>query len=81
MFGGASMHDTFAKTFTVYIMASRPRGVLYVGMTSDLPGRTLEYREGLLEGFTRRYGVDRLVYFEHHDDAAIAASRERNMKR
>lgn len=75
------MDDTFAKSFTVYIMASGPRGVLYVGMTSDLPGRAWDHREGTLEGFTKRYGVDRLVYFEHHDVAAVAAQRERNLKR
>ena len=81
MFGGASMHDSFAKWFTVYIMASGPRGVIYIGMSSDLPRRALEHREGLLEGFTKRCGVDRLVYFERHDDAEVAARRERNMKR
>lgn len=70
-----------AKSFWLYIMASGPRGVLYVGMTSDLPGRALEHREGLIDGFTKRYGVGRLVYFEGHDDAAEAARRERAMKR
>ena len=81
MFGRASMHDSFAKWFTVYIMANGPRGVLYIGMSSDLPRRALEHSEGLLEGFTKRYGVDRLVYFERHDVAEVAARRARNMKR
>ena len=69
------------KQFVVYITASGPRGVLYIGMTSDLAGRAWEHRERLLKGFTMRYGVDRLVYFEHHDDASIAVQRERAMKR
>lgn len=69
------------KIFFVYIMANGPRGVLYVGMTSDLTGRAWEHRERVLEGFTRKYGVDRLVYYERHDEAAEAARRERSMKR
>jgi putative endonuclease len=69
------------KIFHVYIKASGPRGVLYVGMTSDLPGRAWEHREHVLAGFTKRYWVDRLVYFEAHDDAGFAARRERALKR
>ena len=49
------------KTYCVYIMANEPRGILYVGMTSDLLGRTTEHRERLLDGFTKRYGVTMLV--------------------
>ncbi len=75
------MQDVFAKVYWVYIMASGPRGVLYVGMTSDLSGRSWEHRQKMLDGFTKRYGVVRLVYFEPHDDAALAARRERAMKR
>ncbi len=70
-----------SKTFWVYIMASEPRGILYVGMTSDLANRALEHRQGMLEGFTKRFGVVRLVLFECHTEAAIAAKRERAMKR
>ncbi len=70
-----------AKVFHVYIMASGPRGVLYVGLTSDLAGRAWEHRERVLDGFTKHYWVDRLVYFEPHDDASVAARRERAMKR
>jgi putative endonuclease len=69
------------KVFYVYIMASKPRGVLYVGMSSDLAGRAWKHREHVLEGFTKRYWVDRLVYFERYDDAHVAARRERAMKR
>ena len=50
------------KVYHVYITASRPRGVLYVGMTSDLAARAWQHRERVREGFTRRYWVDRLVY-------------------
>lgn len=69
------------KTYWVYITASKPRVVLYVGLTSDLAGRTWEHRERVVEGFTRRYWVDRLVNIEAHDDAAAAAKRERSLKR
>jgi putative endonuclease len=69
------------KLCYVYITASRPRGVLYVGMTSDLAGRAWEHRERVLDGFTSRYWAGRLVYFERHDTAESAAHRERLMKR
>ena len=69
------------KSYFIYITANEPRGVLYVGMTSDLPRRAWQHREKVLEGFTKKYGVDRLVYFERHDDAAFAARRERLMQR
>ena len=75
------MHDRSTRDFYVYITASKPRGVLYVGMTSDLAGRAWEHRERLIDGFTKRYWVDRLVSFERHDDADKAATRERLMKR
>jgi putative endonuclease len=69
------------KFYWVYIMASGPRGVLYVGMSSDLVGRADEHRLRVLDGFTKRYSVDRLVYFEIHDEADVAARRERSIKR
>lgn len=69
------------KTFWVYITASKPRGVLYVGMTSDLAARTWHHRERVVEGFTKQYWANRLVYFEAHHDATIAARRERALKR
>jgi putative endonuclease len=75
------MQSSKGKTYWVYITASKPHGVLYVGMTSDLAGRTWEHRERVTDGFTKRYWVGRLVYFEAHDDAEIAAKRERAMKR
>ena len=75
------MHQTPHKLYYVYIMASRPRGVLYVGMTSTLPHRTWQHREHVREGFTKRYWVDRLVHFEVRTDARAAARRERPIKR
>jgi putative endonuclease len=71
------MHERPRKLYWVYIMASRPRGILYVGMTSDRPGRAWQHRERVMEGFTKRYWVGRLVYFE----ASVAAQRERVIKR
>jgi putative endonuclease len=64
----------------VYIMANRRNGVLYVGVTSDLPGRAYQHREGLLAGFTKRYGLKMLVYYEQHDDIRAAIQREKNIK-
>ena len=64
----------------IYIMTNRPNGTLYIGVTSDLVRRTWEHREGLLPGFTRRYGLKRLVYFEHHDEIRAAIQREKTMK-
>ena len=75
------MRERPEKVFHICITASRPRGVLYVGMTSDLAGRAWKHRERVLDGFTKRYWIDRLLYFERHDDASIAARRERAMKR
>lgn len=69
------------KVFHVYIFASRPRGVLYVGMTSELADRSWQHRERVLDGFTKRYWVNRLVYFERHHEADAAARRERALKR
>lgn len=69
------------KIFFVYITASKPRGVLYVGMTSDLPKRAMEHRDRSIDGFTKTYWVGRLVYYERHETADTAAKRERLMKR
>ena len=69
------------KIFHVYLMASKPRGVFYVGMTSDLRARVQQHREGLIPGFTERYHVKRLVYFEEQPSFEEAATRERALKR
>jgi putative endonuclease len=63
----------------LYILASKPRGTLYVGVTNDIVRRIHEHREGLI-GFTSRYGVKTLVYFEGHATMPLAIQREKNIK-
>ncbi len=65
---------------TVYILTNRPNGTLYLGVTADLSRRVFEHREGRGGVFTRRYGLKRLVWYEHHDDIRNAIQRERTMK-
>ncbi|MDQ0510431.1 GIY-YIG nuclease family protein [Ancylobacter amanitiformis] len=69
------------KRFFVYMLATRKDGPLYVGVTSDLPKRIAEHRSHAISGFTARYNVDRLVWFEAHDDAGNAILREKRIKR
>jgi putative endonuclease len=64
----------------VYIVTNRPNGTLYVGVITDLPRRIGEHKSGSVPGFTSRYGLDRLVYAEQHDDVRTAIRRERTMK-
>ncbi|MGJ5088563.1 MULTISPECIES: GIY-YIG nuclease family protein [unclassified Bradyrhizobium] len=64
----------------VYFMTNRPNGTLYVGVTSDLVRRVHQHRSGLVDGFTKRYGLKRLVYFEVFDDIQSAIQREHNIK-
>jgi putative endonuclease len=64
----------------VYIMTNRPNGTLYVGVTSDLARRAHEHRSGAVDGFTRQYGLTRLVYAEPHDDIREAIRREKAIK-
>jgi putative endonuclease len=64
----------------VYIMASGPNGILYVGVTNDLIRRVYEHRNGLIAGFTKKYSVKRLVYFERYEEIQTAIQREHNIK-
>ena len=64
----------------LYIMANKPNGVLYAGVTSDLARRAFEHREGAVPGFTKRYGLKRLVYYEAFDDIRDAIQREKTIK-
>ena len=64
----------------VYILASKPRGTLYVGVTNDLVRRVHEHREELVDGFSKRHGVTRLVYHEEHPTLPLAIQREKNIK-
>ena len=70
-----------AKRFHVYILASKPRGSIYVGVTTDLVRRVWQHREGQADGFTKRYWIKRLVYFEEHATAESAIAREKRLKR
>ncbi|HWA00349.1 MAG TPA: GIY-YIG nuclease family protein [Caulobacterales bacterium] len=64
-----------------YMLASKRLGTLYLGSTRDLIRRVYEHREGLLPGFTRKYGVSRLVWYEAYDCVAAAYAREQQMKK
>ena len=64
----------------VYMMTNRPNGTLYVGVTSNLAQRVWQHREGVADGFTKRYGLKRLVYVERHEAIALAIQRERTLK-
>lgn len=63
-----------------YIMANKRNGTIYVGVTSDLPKRAWQHREGVVEGFTKRYGCNLLVWFEQHDTMESAIIREKQIK-
>jgi putative endonuclease len=64
----------------IYILASQRNGTLYVGVTSNLVKRVWEHRQDLVDGFTRRYSVHTLVYFELHETMAVAIAREKQIK-
>ncbi len=68
------------KLFAVYIMTNKRDGVLYTGVTNDLKRRVFEHREDLVPGFTRRYNLHKLVYFETTSDAYSAIAREKQIK-
>jgi putative endonuclease len=66
--------------YYVYILASKRNGSLYIGSTSDLVKRIWEHKEKLRQGFTQRYGIDKLVYFEKFQELALMGQRERRLK-
>ena len=68
-------HDYF-----VYILASKPRGTLYIGVTNDMHRRMIEHREGTAGSFTKRYNVTQLMWFEQHSDIHAAIQREKSLK-
>jgi len=78
---GNPRHLQGQNQYYVYILASRRNGTLYIGVTSDLVKRVYEHRSDVVAGFTKKYGVHRLVYYEtvHEIDSAIA--REKQLKR
>lgn len=69
------------KRFFVYILASKKDGFLYTGLTSDLPKRIWEHKEGVAEGHTKSYSIKRLVYYEIHDTFEQAEILEKRIKR
>lgn len=68
------------KEFYIYILASKRHGNLYIGVTSNLVQRVYQHRNKILEGFTKKYSVHRLVYFERYDCAESAIKREKRLK-
>lgn len=70
-----------AGHYYVYILASRRNGTLYTGVTNDLPLRVSQHRNDLIDGFTSRYGVHRLVWYEVHTDVRTAIGQEKRIKR
>src|SRR5213596_1723514 len=84
---GPAIHETATNSRPsrmavgwVYFMTNQPNGILYVGVTDHLPRRAWQHREGLIDGFTKRYGMKRLVYFERYEDVRDARQREHNLK-
>jgi putative endonuclease len=69
------------KSFYVYILASKRNGTLYIGVTSDLIKRVWEHKNKLVEGFTEKYGIDKLVYYEQFRNAEYAIRREKRLKK
>lgn len=77
----SQMRDDRSKQPCVYILASKRNGVLYTGVTSDLFDRVAIHKQDLIEGFTKKYGVHRLVYYEMHDTMDEAILRETRIKK
>ena len=75
------MYTAFDKSPVVYILASKPNGTLYIGVTSDLYTRMRQHKEATFKGFTEKYGVKTLVYFEAHTGMEAAIKRETQMKK
>ena len=69
------------KAPCVYILANNPNGTLYIGVTSNLVQRVWQHKNDLVEGFTKRYGVHRLVWYEAHENMESAITREKMLKR
>jgi len=69
------------KRFAVYIVASRRNGTLYIGVTSDLPKRAWEHRTATVKGFSQEHGCHTLVWYELHDCAEAAITREKQLKK
>lgn len=78
----ASFRESFMeKQFFVYLLGSHRNGTLYIGVTSNLPARIYQHKSHVTAGFTRRYKVNNLLWFEAHDSAESAIVREKQMKK
>ena len=69
------------KQYSIYILSSKRNGTLYIGVTSNLKKRIYEHKEKIIEGFTKKYSVDKLVYYESTSDADRPILREKQMKK
>ena len=69
------------RSYYVYLLASRRHGTLYLGVTSDLPKRVWQHKQGLIEGFTKRHGVKTLVWYEQTESIESAIAREKQIKK
>ena len=68
-------------SYYIYIMANKPNGTLYIGSTNNLVRRVYEHKSDLVVGFTKRYGIHQLVYYEESNDMELARLREKQMKK
>jgi putative endonuclease len=73
--------DTYNVFIAAYMMASGRHGTLYIGVTSHLPSRAAQHRDGLIPGFTKKYNVKRLVWCEPHESMTAAILREKSLKK
>ena len=78
--GGESAIGGILRTYCVYIMTNRKQGVLYTGVTNNIERRVHEHKQKLISGFTRRYNLTKLVYYEHTSDVRSAIAREKQIK-
>jgi putative endonuclease len=78
---GIQLEATVDKQFYVYILASKRNGTLYTGVTSNLAKRLWQHESNMIEGFTKKYDVNLLVYYEVHDNAESAITREKRIKK
>lgn len=73
-------YDKYMKQSYVYIITNKPNGTLYIGVTSDLVQRIYQHKSGTYEGFSKKYNLDKLVYYEVFEDIETAILREKKLK-